>query len=100
QSGQTAGRSPRSVWFAAGAGKRSGRVFRRRAPCSPWTDADNSGGQWIAAVRSYMLPRNMEPDVRSPHSARRIPRSVGEGFKELDERIDYFIKFAPRQNFG
>lgn len=42
----------------------------------------------------------MEPDVRSPHSARRIPRSVGEGFKELDERIDYFIKFAPRQNFG
>jgi hypothetical protein len=47
-----------------------------------------------------MLPRNMEPDARPPHSTRRVSRSVGTGFDELDERIDYFIKFAPRQNFG
>ena len=27
-------------------------------------------------------------------------RWVGDGFAELDDRIDYFIKFAPTQNFG
>lgn len=27
-------------------------------------------------------------------------RVVGEGFAEIDERIDYFVKFAHRQNFG
>lgn len=27
-------------------------------------------------------------------------RSVGEGFRELDPRIDYFVKHAARQNFG
>ena len=29
-----------------------------------------------------------------------MTRSVGEGFQELDPRIDYFVKYAAVQNFG
>lgn len=41
---------------------------------------------------------DLNPNIRKGHFM--TTRSVGDGFRELDERIDYFIKFNPVQNFG
>lgn len=41
-----------------------------------------------------MEHRHLRTDDADPE------RWVGEGFRELDERIAYFVKFAPVQNFG